>query len=119
MEPHNCWYFSSFEIPNGYRNQKEGTLSDPRNVELLGNKALLEKRINIRASDYRFSDKATYYKGYVNKRRQFKEGTKITELRALADSKTDFVESDILSRNEMIISAFMDYLRENGLDSRK
>lgn len=99
------------------RNQKEGTLSNTRNVELLGNKSLLEKRINIRASDYRFSDKVSYYKGYINKRKQFKEGTKIAELRHLAEIKTDFIESDIISRNEVIVTSFMNYLVENNLDS--
>ena len=36
-----------------------------RNVEILGNKVLLEKRLNIRASDYRFVDKVKYYKGFT------------------------------------------------------
>lgn len=49
------------------RNEKENSLTDARNVELLGNKALLEKKINIRASDYRFADKVAFYKGFINK----------------------------------------------------
>ena len=56
-----------FEIEHIYaknRHEKEGTLTNPKNVESLGNKALLEKRINIRASDYRFSDKMKYYQGF-------------------------------------------------------
>ena len=97
------------------RNEKENTLTDPRNVELLGNKALLEKKINIRASDYHFSDKVTFYRGYINKRKQKKEGTKIIELLHLADSKTDFTEVDIKSRNEAIITAFLDFLKKNNL----
>lgn len=39
------------------RQDKEQSLSDVRSLELLGNKALLEKRINISASDYRLGDK--------------------------------------------------------------
>ncbi len=58
-----------FEIEHIYarsREDKEPTLTNTRNLEAIGNKALLEKRINIRASDYRFEDKKKYYKGYVN-----------------------------------------------------
>ena len=97
------------------RNEKEHSLSDPRSVELLGNKSLLEKRINIRASDYRFEDKKSFYKGFTNKRGQKKEGTKIHELITLSDIKTDFTESDIRDRNEMILSSFLKYFSANGL----
>ena len=98
------------------RNEKENSLSDPRNVELLGNKALLEKKINIRASDYRFSDKVSFYRGFINKRGQKKEGTKIVELLHMADSMTDFTEKDIKNRNEAIITAFLAFLRANNLE---
>lgn len=97
------------------RNEKENTLSDPRNVELLGNKALLEKKINIRASDYRFADKAIFYKGFINKRKQNKEGTKIIELVKLADTKVDFTEKDIKERNTTIINTFLAFLKDNDL----
>ena len=63
------------------RQENERTLSNTRNLESLGNKSLLEKRINIRASDYKFVDKIKYYTGFENKRNQKKEGTKIQELR--------------------------------------
>jgi hypothetical protein len=71
---------TTLEIEHIYarnRQEKERSLSNPRNIEALGNKALLEKRINIRASDYRFIDKAKYYVGFENARKQKKEGTKI------------------------------------------
>lgn len=99
------------------RNEKEVShpLSDPRFVEKLGNKALLEKRVNIRASDYRFEDKANFYRGFINKRGQVKEGTRVVELLKMAEEKTDFVEQDILVRNGIIMEAFLEYLRENGL----
>ena len=97
------------------RQEKEHSLSNPRNVESLGNKALLEKRINIRASDYRFADKTKYYVGFENARKQKKEGTKIRELRVLADTATDFTESDIVERNEKIFSEFINYLESNNL----
>lgn len=88
---------------------------DPQNIELLGNKSLLEKRINIRASDYRFSDKKKYYFGFINSRKKKKEGTKIQELVSLANTYTDFVENDILQRNQLIIKSFIDYAGANGL----
>lgn len=97
------------------RNEKEHTLSDAKSVDRLGNKSLLEKRINIRASDYRFVDKMTYYKGYVNRRGQQKEATRIRELLELSAGPTDFTEADIFERNERIISTFLTYLSENGL----
>jgi hypothetical protein len=49
---------------------------------------------SIRASDYRFADKTKYYVGFENARKQKKDGTKIRELRMLADTATDFTESD-------------------------
>lgn len=97
------------------RNEKEHTLTDSKNVEKLGNKSLLEKRINIRASDYRFTDKKIYYKGYTNKRGQVKEGTKVHELLSLADSNTDFTETDLLTRNNNIIQKFIDFIVSQGL----
>lgn len=97
------------------RQEKEHSLSNPRNIESLGNKALLEKRINIRASDYRFSDKVKYYAGFENSRKQRKEGTKIEELTVLAATATDFTESDIVERNAKIIFSFVEFMHSNGL----
>ena len=86
-------------------------LNASESAELLGNKSLLEHRINIRAADYRFSDKVRCYKGLLKR----EEATKIAELLELADGKNDFTEEDILARNESIINGFLDYLGENGL----
>ncbi len=96
------------------RQEHERSLKTPKNLEVLGNKALLEKRINIRASDYRFCDKVKYYKGYKNKRDQLKEGTKIAELIELSEA-SDFTEQNIEQRNDAIITAFIAYLRNQGL----
>lgn len=77
-----------FEIEHIFsrnRQDKEGSLSDGKNLESLGNKAILEKRINIRASDYRFADKTKYYIGFTNSRNQKKEGTKNKELLVMSD----------------------------------
>ena len=97
------------------RQDKERSLTDPRNLETLGNKVLLEKRINIRAADYRFDDKKKYYLGYENSRKQWKEGTKIKEVIDLAKSKSDFLEKDIVQRTSNIIFEFTMYLKSNGL----
>lgn len=101
------------------RHEKEHTLSNPRHVEALGNKALLEKRINIRASDYRFSDKVKYYKGFENARKQMKEGTRIKELTDLANSVPDFTEADIVQRTSKIIFGFVEFMHKNGLLSEE
>lgn len=104
---------SKFDIEHIYaRNRvKNEPLKDGWNAELLGNKSLLEQRINIRASDYRFADKAKYYKGL----QQGKGKTNISELLAIANKKNDFTENDILNRNEEIIKGFIAYLDQNEL----
>ena len=97
------------------RYDKDKSLTDVKNLEALGNKALLEKRINIRAADYRFEDKIKYYQGFMNSRNQKKEGTRNHELHHLSETLTDFTEKDILDRTEEIMAKFLDYLRENEL----
>ena len=107
-----------FEIEHIYakkRQENEQSLKDLKNLEVLGNKALLEKRINIRASDYRLQDKWKYYVGFVNGKKKRKEGTKILELRKLGEDKSDFTESDIISRNSNILNAFVQFLKSNDL----
>lgn len=109
---------TAFEIEHIFaknRQDQEKSLVNPKNLETLGNKALLEKRINIRASDYRFGDKIKYYKGFTNSRNQIKEGTKVQELIDLANTRSDFNENDIEQRNLDIVSGFIDYLKRNGL----
>lgn len=97
------------------RQNKEKSLLDARKIEQIGNKAILEKRINIRASDYRFFDKIKYYQGFTNGRNQVKEGTKNTELIEMANSQIDFTESNIEKRNTDILSCFISFLRQNDL----
>ena len=113
---------NAYEIEHIYarnRQDKEKSLTNPSNLNALGNKALLEKRINIRASDYRFVDKKKYYNGFTNSRGQAKEGTKIQELVDLAASTDDFTESDIIARTERIMSRFVVFLENNGLTTDK
>lgn len=91
------------------RNQDE-PLKNRSNLEALGNKAMLEKNVNIRAADYRFEDKKRYYRGFKTEKGQQRAGTKIRELIELADTHDDFTEQDIEARTARIIDAFVDYL---------
>ena len=97
------------------RQENENGLTDKRNLESLGNKALLEKAINIRASDYRFIDKLKYYKGFVTDKGKVREGTRNKELFDLSSNSDDFMEIDIKKRKKLIINTFIEYLRENNL----
>lgn len=93
------------------RQEFHNELRNPEALEFLGNKSLLEKTINIRASDYRLVDKKIYYLGDGKS----KAGTFNLELRRLAETHDDFTEDDILDRNEEIFGAFIKYLREQNL----
>ncbi len=107
-----------FEIEHIYarkRQENEKSLSNTKQLESLGNKALLEKKINIRASDYRFEDKKKYYTGFTNDKGQKKDGTKIVELVNFANSKTDYTDADITARHDLIIDSFIEYLKKNNL----
>lgn len=107
--------FTSFDIEHIYpsRRMRESPLKNSNNFESLGNKSILEKRINIRASDYRFEDKIRYYLGKLEKR----EPTKIEDLKHLAESLKDFTEVDIENRTQQIINSFISYLDQNSLIS--
>lgn len=96
------------------RQKIEQGLTNPNNIDSLGNKSILEKKINIRASDYRFSDKIKYYQGFTTKKGK-KEGTAIKELINLSNSVVDFTETDIGQRETKIILKFIEYLKDNEL----
>jgi uncharacterized protein with ParB-like and HNH nuclease domain len=97
------------------RQENDRTLTNIKNLEALGNKVLLEDKINIRAADYRFSDKIKYYNGFMNDKGQQKEGTIIYELLNLANTKVDFSENDIMVRTEEITNQFIAFLNSNNL----
>ena len=97
------------------RQENDKSLSNSRNLEALGNKVLLEDKINIRAADYRFVDKIKYYKGFTNDNGQYKEGSVIFELVNLANSNSDFKEDDIVKRTKEITNQFINYLKDNSL----
>ena len=59
---------TTLEIEHIYARKRNEVhpLADRSNLEALGNKAMLEKRVNIRAADYQLADKRKYYEGYTN-----------------------------------------------------
>ena len=74
-----------------------------------------DRRINIRASDFRFGDKMRYYNGYTTSKGDEKKATCVEELKQLAKTKTDFAETDIKERTTTILEAFGRFLDEQGL----
>lgn len=72
----------------------QGNLEDSRFIEKLGNKILLEDKINIRASDYHFENKRKYISGEI-RRGKYAEKSHIAEINEIANgSQKDFNESD-------------------------
>ena len=71
--------------------------------------------MNIRAADYRLSDKRKYYEGFVDGNGRAREGTRNVELLGIVRSKTDFTEEDIVDRTNDIIDSFVDFMGSNGL----
>lgn len=90
-------------------------LHDQSQLEALGNKAMLEKTINIRASDFRFADKRKYYEGFIDAKGVQRPRTANHELLKLVETKDDFTEQDIVARTNRIIDTFVDSLGELGL----
>ena len=107
-----------FDIEHIYprkRQENEKGLSNNRQIDLLGNKSLLEKRINIRASDYRFEDKIKYYQGFDNSRGQRIGGTENLELKNISNVYKKFGEKEIVERTDLFIDEFVNLLDQNGL----
>ena len=109
---------TTMEIEHIFSRQRqinEKALKDKNSLESLGNKALLEKNINIRASDYRFEDKKKYYLGFTNDKGKVKNGTIIAELQNLAKTLNDYKEDEIIGRKESIIESFIQFIVDNNL----
>ena len=106
---------TKLEIEHIYAKKLHETkpLENVENLELLGNKSLLEKRINIYAANLPFANKKIYYLGATNKKNAMP--TFNLELLKLAETHEDFSENDILARNEKIFDGFINYLEENKL----
>ena len=81
----------------------------------MGNKSLLEKSVNIRASDFRFEDKVKKYKGYMNDKGKRIFGTMIKDLSTIDSGYQNFSENDITTRNDLIIDSFMNFLSSENL----
>lgn len=108
---------TKYEIEHIYskkRQENENSLLDKNNIESLGNKALLEKNINIRAADYRLIDKKKYYTGFTTDKGEKKLGTCNNELLILSEN-SDFNENNIIKRKQQIIDSFIKCLEENNL----
>ena len=109
---------TTLEVEHIFSRQRqinEKGLKNKNSLESLGNKALLEKGINIRASDYRFQDKKKYYLGFTNEKGKVKEGTKVYELRNMAKARDDFQENDIVNRKNTMIEEFIAFIADNDL----
>ena len=107
-----------FDIEHIYprkRQENEKGLSNNRQIDLLGNKSLLEKRVNIRVSDYRFEDKIKYYQGFVNSRGQRIGETENLELKNISNVYKKFGEKEIVDRTDLFIDEFVNLLDQNGL----
>lgn len=103
-----------FDIEHIFAKSRKSELANSDSIEKLGNKSLLESRINIRASDYRFEDKIKYYNGYTNNRGDIKEATNIQELKDIAHQQ-DFNENDIEDRDKNIKGKFISFLNDCNL----
>lgn len=97
------------------RHEMEQSLTNPKKIESLGNKSILEKRINIQASDYHFSDKCDFYLGFPNNPSKKRKGTQVKELVNLANNFDDFTELDITQRETKIFFEFREFLNNNEL----
>lgn len=106
----------TFELEHIYskkRQEMEQTLSDNNLLESLGNKILLEERINIRASDYRFEDKKKIYSGEA-RRGKYQEKSKISEIQDIINLDK-FDEEEIVNRNNRILDSFFEFLNHEEL----
>ena len=95
------------------RQQLEHGLLKEGNLELLGNKVLLESSINIAAADYRFEDKKKIYSGEM-RRGKNKEASQIVEVNEIA-AREQFGEAEIIQRNQTILDTYFAFLESEQL----
>lgn len=95
------------------RQEMENGLKDESNLDLLGNKILLESSINIKASDYRFEDKKKIYSG-EQRRGNYKDPSKVSEIEYLI-GYDEFEEKQVIERNEKILDTFFEFLDKEDL----
>lgn len=105
-----------FQIEHIYsrkRQQMEKGLQFENSFESLGNKILLERSINISASDYRFEDKKKIYSG-EQRRGKNKDVSSISEISSII-ANSEFGEQEINERTGKILNKFFDYLSNEDL----
>jgi len=95
------------------RQQLEHGLLKEGNLELLGNKVLLESSINIAAAGYRFEDKKKIYSGEM-RRGKNKEASQIVEVNEIA-AREQFGEAEIIQRNQTILDTYFAFLESEQL----
>ena len=106
-----------FDIEHIYarkRYELEGGLSSERDLDKLGNKVLLERSINIRASDYRFDDKKRIYSGET-RRGKNKNPTVNAEIMSEIITLPTFDNKALDDRDRDILDSYFAFLRSNGL----
>ena len=99
-----------FEIEHIYAKKraiKDGA-TDLEFIDWLGNKSLLEKGINGSAGDCYFDDKKRLYKFGSSKK---PGATKILDLLDIANTYKQFNKSDIETRNDDIITGFLNFIQ--------
>ncbi|MEI7426077.1 MAG: DUF262 domain-containing protein [Candidatus Moraniibacteriota bacterium] len=96
------------------RQEMEQGLTNEASLESLGNKILLEEKINIRASDYRFEDKKKIYSGEMRRGRN-RDSSKNTEIIEEIIKRNNFDERDIIQRSKTILNRFFELLEKEKL----
>ena len=104
--PKTWWATFEFEHILAKAIASRRSLAKENSFDLLGNLALLEKNINSKAGALPFSEKIKVYKAAP---------TFNQEILALAETHSDFTESDILKRNQQILTAVLDMLKAHNL----
>lgn len=102
--------FDTEHIYSRNRKRLDNTDISDEQIESIGNKSLLERTINIRASDYKFKDKKEYYCGKRNTKNKHPTPTIIKDLLQLCENKNDFTEDDIEYRKNAILGTFINNL---------
>ena len=78
-------------------------------VNLLGNLALLEHGKNNNAASHRFADKRKVYLGF-ERNGKFQAGTLNRELQQLAQTLSNFGETEIIKRNSQMIAEVLSFV---------
>ena len=94
------------------RSEINREISD-KHLESLGNKIMLEKTINVRASDFHFDDKKDFYMG-IKTRDEVGEPSKIAEFKDLVKFKK-FEENEIENRENQIFNLLSTELKNEKM----